>query len=347
LNELSDETHPLWKEAIESVVYGGKFLQKEATPYGEQQAERNEFSMSDYRDEFGNREQVTAFPALEQVAEASGNDAIQIPVAPESGVKLPLNVGNAHLSDALIYLREFPAEPGAQKPGDGVNRLVVLDEFLSESEDLSAGDEQLDAPGGTSPMGHSEDKGEEDTRNSSGSSEGVLGNRDGEPEPGDTGQGTAPSDTVSTADRGWDEDGEEYLDWDVSVDVPPLNTGSEKQDDRSADDSEVQKQQGAQSRTNMDPPMIVSQSQLPKSRTIRTCSERRALGKHHYQSILTTNLTLQSHLQTVLRGLENTRIRGQSVHTRKPSSVTPWMSWRLVRQSLLFSKKLISPSARR
>lgn len=56
LEALPDNTHPAWELAIESVLFGGEALAPNATNYGEQQAERNSFKISEYRAQYGDGE---------------------------------------------------------------------------------------------------------------------------------------------------------------------------------------------------------------------------------------------------------------------------------------------------
>jgi len=134
LDNLPKETHPAWKMAVESVVFGGEGNAPGATNYGEQQAERNEFKITEYRDQYGDGERVTRFPTLEMepprdVDQQYVEDEVRLPVAPNSEEVLPLFVGDDDLADAISLLDEFPPEPSADAPGDDVSTLLEESKF--------------------------------------------------------------------------------------------------------------------------------------------------------------------------------------------------------------------------
>jgi hypothetical protein len=140
LEAIPDEAHPTWKEAIESVLFGGKYLLPDANAYGEQQGERNGFAMPDYRGEYGDGDRVTDFPTIPTAgpldADAHHVDAdIEIPVAPESETVLPLDPSADSLADAVSLLEEFPAEPDAEIDPQGIDSLLDTDALYAHIDD--------------------------------------------------------------------------------------------------------------------------------------------------------------------------------------------------------------------
>jgi hypothetical protein len=132
LEHLPEETHPGWRFAIESVLFGGEGLAENAHPYGLQQSERNEFHISAYRDEYGNGTHVTEFPTIEAervtpADEPSLDGPARLPVSPESKTVLPLVVNDHQFSTAIALLAEFPAEPKADKPGEEQQQFLASD----------------------------------------------------------------------------------------------------------------------------------------------------------------------------------------------------------------------------
>lgn len=145
LDQLPNGSHPAWELALESILFGGEGIQDNAKPYGEQQAERNSFNIADYRDQYGTGEKVTEFPAIDEgtvrVENRQRLDSLCIPpLSPKSGQVVPVYVDEEGLPDAISILAEFPAEPQAEKPGDGVERLLDPSRFPG----ISQGDPDLD-----------------------------------------------------------------------------------------------------------------------------------------------------------------------------------------------------------
>jgi hypothetical protein len=138
LESLPDHTNPRWQEAIESILFGGAYLGSEASPYGEQQAERNDFSMPDYRSKYGDGSRVTEFPAI-ATKQPRGDDAqyvdegVELPLAPDTLTALPLAPTEEALPEAARLLKEFPVAPDAEvtKRDDG-DALFDLDAFLAD-----------------------------------------------------------------------------------------------------------------------------------------------------------------------------------------------------------------------
>lgn len=134
LEALPADTHPAWELAIESVLFGGEGLAPNATNYGEQQAERNSFKISEYRTQYGDGNRVHDFPTL-TTRQPPGHDQqyadeeLQLPVAPDSGIVLPLMVDAETLPDALSLLNEFPTVPSAEKSGESATMLLNPDRF--------------------------------------------------------------------------------------------------------------------------------------------------------------------------------------------------------------------------
>ncbi|MFW5900345.1 MAG: hypothetical protein ACOCTH_01045, partial [Halodesulfurarchaeum sp.] len=100
-----------------------------ASCYGKQQKERNWGKRKEYAHQRGNGERVTEFSAI-TVAEPRSEDqqyvpsGAVLPVAPESGEVLPVKVSEDEVDRAIALLTEFPAEPAADRPGDGVDVLL-------------------------------------------------------------------------------------------------------------------------------------------------------------------------------------------------------------------------------
>ena len=118
-----------WIVALRSVLYGDELLADEASCYGAQQKKRNVGKRKDYARRNGNGDRVTDFSAI-TVAEPSESDrayvprGARLPVAPESGEVLPVNVSSEEVDWAILLLSEFPAEPAADRPGTGVDVLL-------------------------------------------------------------------------------------------------------------------------------------------------------------------------------------------------------------------------------
>ena len=137
LNSIPNETHPRWKAAIESILFGGEYLRPEASSYGEQQAERNAFEMSDYRSHYGDGNHVTSFPVATTAQPADDNSqyvepGTVLPVAPDSREVLPLAPTEQELQHAAQLLVEFPSQPDANSGQRCNDSLFDLDAFLSD-----------------------------------------------------------------------------------------------------------------------------------------------------------------------------------------------------------------------
>ncbi|MCQ4334810.1 metallophosphoesterase [Natronomonas sp. F2-12] len=128
-SSLPEETDLEWKRAVKSVLYGGELLAEEASCYGEQQNKRNHKKRKEYVRRYGDGSRITEFSAI-TVAEPRPQDrqyvpsGAVIPVAPESGEVLPVYVSTNEVDRAISLLAEFPAEPAADRPGDGVDVLL-------------------------------------------------------------------------------------------------------------------------------------------------------------------------------------------------------------------------------
>lgn len=134
LENIPEESHPGWQFAVESVLFGGEGLTTDASSYGQQQSTRNDFKISEYRDEFGDGEHVTEFPAI-QTAKPSQPDekylesGVELPVAPETKEVIPLFVDEDSYAEAISLLNEFPAEPEADERGSGVSQFLAPSKF--------------------------------------------------------------------------------------------------------------------------------------------------------------------------------------------------------------------------
>ncbi|MBB6644884.1 hypothetical protein [Halobellus ruber] len=149
LNQLPSDTHPAWQTAIKAVLFGGEGLTAGVTCYGEQQAERNGFKLSEYRAQYGDGDRVKEFPAIEMTRPAKSDrqyvdESFRVPVTPESGTALPLVVDADTLPGAISLLNEFPVTPAADTPGDGGAQLLDPNQILEvsassgDADDLSA-----------------------------------------------------------------------------------------------------------------------------------------------------------------------------------------------------------------
>lgn len=126
---LPSGTDSEWKQAVKSVLYGGELLADGASCYGAQQKERNLGKRKEYVRRHGNGERVTEFSVI-TVAEPNPEDrryvpsGAMLPVAPESEEVLPVEVSKGEIDRAIALLAEFPAEPAADRPSDGVDVLL-------------------------------------------------------------------------------------------------------------------------------------------------------------------------------------------------------------------------------
>jgi predicted phosphodiesterase len=128
-DSLPAHTATEWKLALKSVLYGGDLLAENATCYGKQQNERNHGKRRDYQRTRGNGDRITEFSAI-RVREPRSEDkkylpsGAVVPVAPDSGTVLPVEVSQESVDQAISLLAEFPVEPAADKPGIGVDVLL-------------------------------------------------------------------------------------------------------------------------------------------------------------------------------------------------------------------------------
>ena len=141
---LPSGTESEWKQAVKSVLYAGELLTDQASCYGRQQNERNLGKREEYARRHGNGERVTEFSAI-RVAEPREMDrryvpdGAVLPVAPESGEVLPVNVSSNEVDWAISLLAEFPAEPAADRPGDGVDVLLDPERVRQARRNLGTG----------------------------------------------------------------------------------------------------------------------------------------------------------------------------------------------------------------
>lgn len=121
------ETHPMERYADAVVSRNRGTGTDTAESYGQQQYARNPFPMAAYRERYGNGDRVEEFTKTETApltdAERStlrdagliGQDeTFQLPVAPDTDVRLPLFVSSGESADtAIALLDEFPTTPAA------------------------------------------------------------------------------------------------------------------------------------------------------------------------------------------------------------------------------------------
>lgn len=128
-DSLPAHTDSEWGLALKSVLYGGELLAEKATCYGKQQKKRNHSKRKDYQRTRGNGNRITEFSAIHvrdprpQDTEYLPAGAV-VPVAPESKTALPVAVSEEAIDQAISLLAEFPPEPAADRPGDGVDVLL-------------------------------------------------------------------------------------------------------------------------------------------------------------------------------------------------------------------------------
>jgi len=140
---LPSGTDSEWKLALKSVLYGGELLAEEASCYGKQQNDRNRGKRKEYVWRHGNWERVTEFSAI-TVADPGESDRVyvprgaKLPVAPETGEVLPVKVLSEEVDWAISLLAEFPAEPAADRPEDGVEMLLDPERIRQARENMDA-----------------------------------------------------------------------------------------------------------------------------------------------------------------------------------------------------------------
>ena len=151
LDHLPEDTHPGWTFAIETVLFGGEGLDPDVACYGEQQATRNDFKITTYRERYGNGSRVTNFRTIDTAVvtpsdEPGLEEPVRLPVAPTSGVPLPLSVAEGDLASAVSLVDEFPAEPGAARPGSEYQHLLRAERFpgLGSRSEVERGDQATD-----------------------------------------------------------------------------------------------------------------------------------------------------------------------------------------------------------
>jgi hypothetical protein len=138
-----ENVDPLWELAIESILFGGVGLADGNSPYGEQQAEQNNFKIGEYRSYYGDGERVTEFPAI-ATREPSEHDrqhlesSIRLPVAPKSKQVLPLDPKSDELVDAFSLLNEFPTNPGETNQCTDKTNLLDPTKFPGLSSNIDA-----------------------------------------------------------------------------------------------------------------------------------------------------------------------------------------------------------------
>jgi superfamily II DNA or RNA helicase/very-short-patch-repair endonuclease len=142
-----------WRAEIHNVVFEDG-LTEQSPSYGQQQGSRNPHKMSEYRQVFGNGQIVTKYQLAETKHLDEEDAAVLInknvidpdeqlfcPVAPQSGVPLPIAVSSDDdLDEALALLQEFPAEPEPASSGQsksqsaGANKLDPVSDTTTSTE---------------------------------------------------------------------------------------------------------------------------------------------------------------------------------------------------------------------
>lgn len=140
-----------WRDLLNEFLDSG--LADWGDGYGTQQWERSPITVGEYREQYGDGEQVTDFQVIETespdpvVAASSERTADvyppAVPVAPESGVALPLFVqSSAALEEANALLTEFPERPdvGDQPRGTGSGTAATGDTDLTTVSGVTESD---------------------------------------------------------------------------------------------------------------------------------------------------------------------------------------------------------------
>nr|WP_281361551.1 DUF5797 family protein [Natronomonas gomsonensis] len=147
--------HPInqWRAEVNDIVFGSGPTE-DSPNYGEQQRSRNLHTMSEYREAFGNGETVTQYQSV-QAEQLSGDDAavlieqqvidpdehVFLPVAPDSGIPLPLVVSSEEeLDEASALLQEFPPEPDPAGEQSSVQSSSITSEDETSSEATGTGE---------------------------------------------------------------------------------------------------------------------------------------------------------------------------------------------------------------
>lgn len=148
---IPEESHPLWREAVSTVLFGGRGIASDAVHYGEQQANRNEASIQGLREERGDGERIKEFEFIE-TASLRPDDRqygeFLLPVIPGSDEVLPVSVSADDVLDAIELLAGLPAYPAADEPGGEADALLNIAYFREafETGPSSDSDEQADEP---------------------------------------------------------------------------------------------------------------------------------------------------------------------------------------------------------
>lgn len=131
---LPSDAHPIWKEALTAVLFGGEGLAAGTNGYGTQQANRTETAISTLREENGNGKRITEFTCIETASPRAEDQEFvpsqqPLPVAPESGIVLPVDVDLNVISDAIDLLSEFPALPEAGDSKRDLDSIIKVSYF--------------------------------------------------------------------------------------------------------------------------------------------------------------------------------------------------------------------------
>ena len=116
-----------WEKAINNVAFGDG-LAEDSPHYAQQQSSRNSHTMKEYRAAYGNKEKTKVYQCVETATANTDtkhllidqqivdpNEQIQLPIAPESEIALPIIVSDEEeLKNAIELLNEFPAEPSTE-----------------------------------------------------------------------------------------------------------------------------------------------------------------------------------------------------------------------------------------
>jgi very-short-patch-repair endonuclease len=190
----TDQDHPMnrWRDEIEKVVYGSG-LNGQSPSYGQQQGNRNPIKITEYREAFGNGETVTEYQCMqtvlldsdvEMLAEKGvigSEEQIHVPVAPDSGVQLPIAVSSeSELENAINLLQEFPPEPEPAPESQSSSSSVIESDEQSRGPDQPTEDLRTDNEESTTQeqSGQAVDSRGTDTERESVTEQTIFWNRD-------------------------------------------------------------------------------------------------------------------------------------------------------------------------
>jgi len=149
-----------WRAKVNNVIFGDG-LTEDSPSYAQQQGSRNPHKMVEYRQAFGDGENVTEYQSTE-TKRLNDEDAaaliepdvidpdqqIYLPVAPHSGVPLPITVSSDdELDEAIALLQEFPSKPEPASSEQSESQPTETDQDDPRSDTTTSADKDETAPG--------------------------------------------------------------------------------------------------------------------------------------------------------------------------------------------------------